>query len=199
MKLLIATGNKGKAREYAELLKDMPIEIVGLAGLDGITEVEETGATFLENAELKARGYAKQTGMWTLADDSGLEVKALDNRPGVLSARYGGADTGYDRKMAMLLDELAATGDADRRAAFICMIAIADDSGKPIYFGEGNCQGTIAGTPRGKSGFGYDPIFIPDGYDKTFGELSSDEKDQISHRAEATDKIIRFLRNFTKS
>lgn len=199
MKLLIATGNKGKAREFAELLKDMPIETISLADLEGITVVEETGTTFLENAELKACGYAQQAGQWTLADDSGLEVAALDNSPGVFSARYGGADTGYDQKMAMLLDELAATGDTNRSAAFVCMIAIADDSGELIYFGDGYCRGTIAEAPRGENGFGYDPIFIPDGYDKTFGELSSDEKEQISHRAQATAKIIRFLRDFTNS
>lgn len=199
MKLLIATGNKGKVREFAELLKDLPVETISLADLEGIEDVEETGTTFQENSVLKAGGYARQAGVWTLADDSGLEVEALDNRPGVHSARYGGTETPFGRKMVMLLEELAKTGSVERRARFVCSIAIADGSGEILHIANGICDGKIADAPRGNNGFGYDPIFIPDGYDKTFGELSSDEKEQISHRALATAKIIGFLRDFTDS
>jgi XTP/dITP diphosphohydrolase len=196
MKLVVATNNAGKVREFAGLLAGLPVELLSLSDLSGIAEVEETGATFEENAILKARGYALQSVMWALADDSGLEIEALENRPGVLSARYGGEGTGFDKKMEMLLAELAATGDADRRARFVSVIAVADAGGEIKHVATGTVSGHITGAPRGSNGFGYDPIFVPEGFEQTFGELSDDIKGQISHRSRASAKIIRFLSGF---
>jgi XTP/dITP diphosphohydrolase len=197
LNLLIATNNTGKLNEFAGLLTSLPVRLLSLKEFENIGEVEETGVTFEENAVLKARGYALRAGMWALADDSGLEVEALGGRPGVYSARYAGRAAGYEQKMAALLNELDETGDAGRRARFVSVIAIADEEGDIKFLAEGICAGTIAGAPRGKNGFGYDPVFIPDGFGQTFGELTPDTKDQISHRARATAKIIRYLHDFT--
>jgi XTP/dITP diphosphohydrolase len=197
MKLLVATNNQGKVKEFSGLLADLRIELAGLKDMGIDTEVEETGATFEENAILKARGYASDARIWTLADDSGLEVEALGGRPGVLSARYGGEDTGFDRKIGMLLDEIASTGDPHRRARFVCSLAVADDRGEIKYLAEGTCSGRIAPGPRGDNGFGYDPIFVPEGFTQTFGELPREVKGRISHRALASAKIIRYFRDFT--
>jgi XTP/dITP diphosphohydrolase len=197
LRLLIATHNTGKLNEFAGLLTDLPIRLLSLAEFENIGEVEETGVTFEENAVLKARGYALRAGMRALADDSGLEVEALGGRPGVYSARYAGSAAGYEQKIAALLNELDETGDASRRARFVSVIAIADEQGDIKFLAEGVCPGTIAGGPRGQNGFGYDSVFIPDGFGQTFGELTPDTKDQISHRARATAKIIRYLRDFT--
>lgn len=196
MKLLIATNNAGKVREFAGLLSDLPVQLLSLSEAGDLVEVEETGTTFEDNAILKARGYAMQSGMWALADDSGLEIEALGNRPGVLSARYGGEGTSFDTKIVMLLEELAATGDALGRARFVSAIAIADALGEIKYVAEGTVSGNITREPRGSNGFGYDPIFVPDGFEQTFGELSDDIKGQISHRSRASAKIIRFLSGF---
>lgn len=197
LSLLIATNNTGKLNEFAGLLTGLPIHLLSLAEFENIGEIEETGVTFEENAALKACGYALRAGMWALADDSGLEVEALGGRPGVYSARYAGRTSGYEQKIAALLNELNETGDADRRARFVSVIAIADEQGDIKFLAEGICEGTIASAPLGENGFGYDPIFIPDGFGQTFGELSAGVKDQISHRARATAKIIRYLRDFT--
>ena len=196
MKLLVATNNAGKVREFAGLLSGLPVQFLSLSDAGDLAEVEETGATFEENAILKARGYAIQSGMWALADDSGLEIEALGNRPGVLSARYGGQGTSFDKKIEMLLKELAATGDALRRARFVSAIAVADAGGEIKYVAEGTVSGNITAAPRGSNGFGYDPIFVPDGFEQTFGELSDGIKGQISHRSRASAKIIRFLSGF---
>lgn len=193
-KLLIATNNAGKVAELRAML-NIPLEIVGLDSFADIIEVEETGDTFDENARLKAIGYARQTGLTALADDSGLEVVALEGRPGVLSARYGG-DTPFAEKIDLLLDELAQTNDKERQARFVCSIAIAETSGEILFTANGICDGRIARNPRGDLGFGYDPIFIPNGYEMTFGELVSHEKHKISHRGRAFLQIIPFLRHF---
>jgi XTP/dITP diphosphohydrolase len=195
-KLLVATGNKGKLGELRGLLAGMPVDLLSLDDIGNYDEVEETGATFAENAMLKASGYAKQAGMVTLADDSGLEVTALNNRPGVLSARYGGADLGFDQKMSLLLEELEKTGGKDRRARFVCSIAIADATGEIVHSAKGVCEGRIALKPCGTGGFGYDPLFVPDGFENTFGELSKAVKQKISHRFRAFEQIIPFLRLF---
>ena len=195
-KLLVATNNPGKLAELSDLLKVLPVALQSLGDIDQIIEVEESGVTFVENASLKASGYAIQTGLPAIADDSGLAVEALAGRPGVLSARYGGADTDFDKKMAKLLGELDKMGDAERNACFVCSIAVADPEGKILYTTEGICPGKIAAIPRGRQGFGYDPLFIPDGYDLTFGELSGEIKRKISHRARAFEQIIPFLRDF---
>ena len=194
--LLIATGNKGKLREFRGFLRDVPIEIIDLSAFDDLAGVPETGLTFAANARVKALGYALQTGHVTLADDSGLELMALNGRPGVLSARYGGVDAPFSTKMSMLLDELSETGASDRRARFFCAVAVADESGEIIHTSEGICNGTIAAEPRGEGGFGYDPLFIPDGFDQTFGELNDTVKAKISQRATAFLKIVPFLRGF---
>ena len=195
-KLLVATNNPGKLAELRDLLAGLPVELHSLQDFKTFDEVEETGVTFVENARLKAGGYATQTGMIAIADDSGLEVVALGDRPGVLSARYGGADTSFDEKMVKLLGELDKTGDTSRKARFVCAMAIADPSGKILYTTEGICPGKIAAAPRGQLGFGYDPLFIPNRFDLTFGELSGEIKRKISHRARAFEQIIPFLRDF---
>ena len=197
MKLVVGTNNAGKIRELNELLTDLPVEIFGLSRFENVSDVEETGATFAENAILKANSYALQTGFWALSDDSGLEVEALGGAPGVFSARYAGENAGDKERIAKLLDELAGTNDESRRARFVCAMAIADEKGEIKFLAEGICEGRIARRPHGANGFGYDPIFVPDGYEQTFGELSSTAKAEISHRARAIEKIIRFLRDFT--
>jgi XTP/dITP diphosphohydrolase len=196
-KLLIATNNAGKLAELAGMLEEIPIELVSLELFSDLDEVEETGETFAENARLKAAGYATQTGLFALADDSGLEIPALDGRPGVYSARYGGTDVGFAEKMTLLLDELEDIPDRRRQARFVCSIAIADPMGRIVTQTEGVCTGAISSEPRGNGGFGYDPIFIPDAFDQTFGELSDEVKGQISHRASAFRSIIPFLRDFS--
>lgn len=194
--LLIATGNAGKVRELSGLFGPTPIQFKNLIDFPNVTEVPETGSTFSENAGLKAVGYARQTGLPSLADDSGLVVDELGGAPGVLSARYGG-DVGFDRKMEMLLAELERTNDKNRTARFVCAMTIADDSGKIVAAVEATCEGRIAETPRGNGGFGYDPIFLPEGFDLTFGELDDAVKAEISHRARAAAKIMRYLLAFT--
>jgi XTP/dITP diphosphohydrolase len=195
--LLVATYNPGKVVELSEMLSALPFRLFSLADFPQVTEVAETGLTFTENARLKASEYAKQTGLIALADDSGLEVEALDDRPGVLSARYGGEDLSFAGKMERLLFELSGTNDTDRRARFVCSMAIANEWGEVLYESKGVCEGHIAAYPRGAGGFGYDPIFFPAGYDLTFGELSEQIKNKISHRARAFEQIIPFLRDFT--
>jgi XTP/dITP diphosphohydrolase len=197
MQLLVGTNNAGKIRELNELLEELPVEIFGLSSFENISDVEETGATFAENAVLKAESYARQTGFWALSDDSGLEVEALGGAPGVFSARYAGENAGDEEKIRKLLDELAAGNDEFRRARFVCAMALADENGDIKFLAEGVCEGRIALQPQGNNGFGYDPVFIPDGFEQTFGELSSTVKREISHRARAIQKIMRFLRDFT--
>ncbi|MGC2235190.1 MAG: RdgB/HAM1 family non-canonical purine NTP pyrophosphatase [Pyrinomonadaceae bacterium] len=192
--LLVATGNAGKVRELKEFLVDLPFVLRDLNEFSDVSEVEETGATFTENAILKAAGYSAQTGLWTVSDDSGLEVEALGGAPGVFSARYAGENASDAHKIAKLLSEL---GNSDNlRARFVCAMAIADEKSDIKFLTTGICDGRITVTPRGTNGFGYDPIFIPDGFEETFGELSGEVKREISHRARAMKKIIEYLRGF---
>lgn len=195
-RLLVATNNAGKIAELREMLSNVPLEILGLGDFDDVIEIEETGDTFDKNARLKAIGYAQQTGVMALADDSGLEVAALSGRPGVLSARYGGVDVPFSKKIDLLLGELRQATDEDRRARFVCSIAIADANGEVVFTANGICDGRIAQYPIGTQGFGYDPIFIPDGHKLTFGQLSAQEKHKISHRGRAFLQILPFLRHF---
>ena len=194
--LLIATNNPGKVKELEQLLGKVPVVLRSLGDFTNVTEVEETGSTFAENAILKARGYALQTGMTALADDSGLEIAALNNAPGVLSARYAGENADFDKKMSRLLLEMNEAVDRGRSAQFVCVMALADASGEILFTATGICKGNIALGPRGSGGFGYDPIFMPIGYDRTFGELPDKIKHEISHRAKASALIIRFLLDF---
>ncbi len=196
MKILVATNNAGKIKELSEFLADLPIELFGLKHFENTFEPEETGATFADNAILKANSYALQTGFWAVSDDSGLEVEALNGAPGVFSARYAGENATDAERIVKLLAELAATNAESRRARFVCAMAIADETGDIKFLAEGICDGQIALKPGGANGFGYDPIFVPDGYEQTFGELSSAIKRKISHRAQAIEKIMLFLRDF---
>jgi XTP/dITP diphosphohydrolase len=197
MELVIATQNTGKIKELADLLADLPVYLRGLNDFAGIVEPEETGVDFAANAALKARGYALQTGLWTLADDSGLEVAALGNAPGVFSARYAGQNATDRERIDKLLTEMRAVNEENRTARFVCAMAVADHEGVIKYVTEGICHGRIIDSPRGANGFGYDPIFAPEGFAETFGELSGAVKREISHRARATNKIIAYLRDFT--
>lgn len=192
--LTIGTRNSGKLAEIASMLADLRLDLHHLA--DSVPDVEESGATFAENAAIKASAYARLTETYVLADDSGLEVAALGGRPGVLSARYGGEGTGFDEKMSLLLREIEQAGSSDRRARFVCSLVLAAPDGSLIHAVEGISDGMIATEPRGGRGFGYDPLFIPAGDDRTFGELTEREKSEISHRARAFRKIIPFLRDF---
>lgn len=196
MELLIATTNKGKVREIEDLFRGSTFRLRSLLDFPLVREIPETGSTFEENAVLKARGYALQTGLMSLADDSGLEIAALENEPGVLSARYGGDETNFDQKMSLLLREMERADDSRRDARFVCSMALANADGDILITAEGICEGTIADRPRGNGGFGYDPMFIPTGYNRTFGELQDAVKHQISHRARASAKIMRYLLGF---
>lgn len=196
--VLLATGNRGKITELRKLLGAAPVTLIGLSDLPAdIAEVAETGSTFAENAALKAAGYARQSGLPALADDSGLVVDALNGEPGVLSARYGGADLTFEDKMALVLRRMESAESKERSARFICAIALARADGSIVENVLGTCEGTIASSPRGNGGFGYDPIFIPEGFDQTFGELGDAVKVSISHRALAAAKIMRYLLAFT--
>ncbi len=196
IQIVTATKNAGKAKEFEKLLANLPFNLRSLKDFPDSVEPAETGMTFIENAVLKARYYAMHTGIWALADDSGLEVEALDGAPGVLSARYAGENASDAEKINKLLMEITESGKESRRARFVCAIAIVDAQGKTIYMAEGVCTGEITDAPRGARGFGYDPVFVPDGFSQTFGELPDDIKQQISHRAHASEKIIQYLRGF---
>jgi XTP/dITP diphosphohydrolase len=198
-RLVIATYNRGKLHELKHLLAGLPLELLDLSAFASIRPVAETGATFIENAALKATGYASQIHLFTLADDSGLEVDVLNGSPGVLSARYphpGASDT--DRIQRILAD-LADVPGPKRTARFVSVIAIADQSGRIVDSSVGTCEGRISSAPVGSNGFGYDPIFVPHGFDETFGELPVEVKNRISHRALALDKARVFLRSLTTS
>ncbi len=195
--LLVATGNAGKLREIRALLGDLPITLLSLADFPNIEEVAETGSTFAENAALKALGYARQAGILSLADDSGLVVDALGGAPGVHSARYLGDQASYEDRMNALLTALKTANDDARTARFICELAIASDKLEMLYTTEGTCEGRIAEAPRGSGGFGYDPVFVPQGFTQTFGELPAGIKNGISHRGRALAKAHQFLASLT--
>lgn len=195
--LVIATRNSGKLLELCELLRDLPFSLRDLNSFPLVEAVEETGATFAENAAVKARAYAQQTRLMTLADDSGLEVVSLGGAPGVRSARYAGEGASDAQRANKLLSELAKRASADRTARFVSAVAIANTAGLILNVSIGVCDGRIANAPRGPNGFGYDPVFIPKGYDQTFGELSSEVKNQVSHRARALKGALSFLRSLT--
>ena len=182
MKLLVATGNRHKVREVAQILAHENIDVISPEAIGGLPEVEEDGETFCANAVKKAVVCADAAGVPVFADDSGLEVAALDGRPGVRSARYAGEQAADADNVRKLLQELQ--GAEDRRACFVCVIAVAVPAGL-IGTAHGRVCGTITDAPRGDSGFGYDPVFVPDGYKTTFAELESESKNRMSHRANA--------------
>jgi XTP/dITP diphosphohydrolase len=191
-RLLIATTNPGKQREYRALLRDAPAEIVFPDDLGITLEVEEDGATFRENAAKKARALSQASGFPALADDSGLEVNALGGEPGVRSARYAGPGADDPRRRAFLLENLRGV-PAPRTARFVCAIAIASADGS-VEFAEGECRGEITFTERGTNGFGYDPVFQIEGRAETMAEITAEEKNRISHRARAARAAIPILR-----
>lgn len=192
--LLVATHNAGKVRNFADMLSDMSITWLSL-DVAGIShDVDETGATFHENAVLKATTYARQSGLLTLADDSGLEVDALDGRPGVLTARYGGPGLNDEQRYRLLLDELEAVEGARRAARFRCVIALAAPDGTLLETAEGVCEGAIARQPAGDGGFGYDPVFLFPERGVTMAQLSAEEKHRISHRGQAMRAITPAIR-----
>lgn len=184
MRLLIATHNRGKLIEYQGLLAGLPLELVTLDSVGLRDDVEEHGATFAENARLKAVTYARKSNLLTLADDSGLEVDALGGEPGVRSKRYAGENKSDAERIAFLLSKLRAVPREKRSARFRCAIAIASPEGR-VWESQGTCEGEILFAPRGTHGFGYDPVFYFPDLGVTMAELSTAEKNKISHRARA--------------
>jgi len=182
MKLLIATRNPHKLQEIRAILKTPHLHLVDLSAFPQAPVVAEDGDTFEDNAIRKARELATATGLWTLADDSGLEVEALNGEPGVRSARYAGEPSNDSANNRKLLARM--TGMNNRRAQFCCVMALSDPLGRTRTV-SGLCQGRLIQEERGDLGFGYDPLFMPDGYGKTFGELNAAAKNRISHRAAA--------------
>ncbi len=192
MQLLIATHNSGKLREYKELLAGLPFELVTLDEVGIHDDAAETGATFLENARLKAEAYAQQSGLLTLADDSGLEVDALGGEPGVHSKRYAGENKTDAERNQFLLAQLRDIPREKRSARFRCTIVIAAPNG-PFWVSDGTCEGNIAFEPRGTNGFGYDPIFILKEGGMRMAELPTAEKNRVSHRARAAQGVHEIL------
>lgn len=184
--LLIATHNAGKAREIADLLRPCVPRFATAADMN-LDEPEETGASFAENALIKARAAAEATGMPALADDSGLAVRALGGDPGIYSARWAGP--GKDFGLAMQKVHEALGNSPDRSASFICVLALAWPDGHTETF-EGRVEGEIVWPPRGEKGFGYDPVFVPAGCEATFAEMEPEEKHKISHRARAFERLV---------
>ncbi|MDA0661664.1 MAG: RdgB/HAM1 family non-canonical purine NTP pyrophosphatase [Proteobacteria bacterium] len=185
-RLVIASHNPGKVREIGALLQPFDADVVS-AGELGLPEPVEDGDSFIANAVIKARAAAEGSGLPALADDSGLAVTALDGDPGIYSARWAGPDKDFEMAMQQVLDAL---GDAaDRSAHFVCALALAWPDGHVETF-EGTVHGTLVWPPRGSHGFGYDPIFLPDGETEAFGEMDPDRKHAISHRADAFRKLV---------
>lgn len=189
--LLVGTRNPGKLREITSILEGSGWSFSSLQEFDHVGSAEENGVTYSENAIAKAQFYALETGLIALADDSGLEVAALSGAPGVYSARYAGEHASDADRRQLLLSELS--NNSDRRARFVSVVAIADPTGTILNISTGICSGNLTFAPRGASGFGYDPLFVPDGYTQTFAELPESIKNRISHRALALVQTKEFL------
>ena len=183
-KIVFATTNEGKVKEIKEILEGFPVEVVSMKEMNITTDVEENGTTFEENSLIKAREISKLTGLPALADDSGLEVDYLNGEPGIYSARYLGRDTDYNYKNNYIIDQLKESEDKERSARFICVISLVLPDGRE-FVKKGVMEGRIGYEIKGENGFGYDPIFYLPEYGKTSAELSSDEKNKISHRGKA--------------
>ena len=196
--LLVATTNLHKLEEYRAIFSDLPYRLLSLQDIRLDVDVEETGTTFAENAELKARSYAQASGLLTLADDSGLEIDALGGAPGVFSARFAGRDTSYEERFRLILERLKGLPTEQRGARFRCVIAIAEPSGSTRLV-EGVIEGAIADAPRGERGFGYDPIFLVPEIGMTTAELTAEDKNRISHRGRAAQLARVLLENWPHS
>ena len=195
MNVFVATRNRNKVRELEALLADTELGLLSYRDFDGLPEVPEVGETLEENAAAKAVAMAKQTGMLTIADDSGLEVDALEGRPGVRSARYAGAEATDKENNEKLLAELHGVPEWKRTARFRCAIALATPE-KLLAVVEATCEGHITTEERGTEGFGYDPLFVKEDYTKTFAELSLEIKNRVSHRALALEKALLALEDY---
>jgi XTP/dITP diphosphohydrolase len=193
LELLIGTGNRGKVTEIKRALKDLPLTLRALNDFPTPNQPDESGDSYEANAIIKAQSYAEQTGLWTLADDSGLEVASLNGMPGLRSARFGGEGLSDADRTNLLLSKLLQVDDGARSARFICAMAIAKPTGEVINVSHGACPGSIAKASAGDQGFGYDPVFIPAGYHMTFAELRPSSKSSISHRGQALALIREFL------
>ena len=193
MKLLLASTNRGKAREIQEALSGLFIELVSLREFTKVPEVIEDGLTFEANARLKARIYGDWSGLLTLADDSGLVVEALGGAPGVLSARYAGLSASDEQNNRKLIEAIHNIPQAKRQAAFVCALALYDPQKSFSEVFEGRMEGEIISEPRGLNGFGYDPHFWVPSLGKTTAELELEEKNKISHRGKALEKLMKYL------
>jgi XTP/dITP diphosphohydrolase len=194
--LLLATTNEHKLTEFRAVFRDLPFTLLSLRDVHlEEMDVEETGSTFAENAILKARAYADAAQMLVLSEDSGLEIDALGGRPGVYSARFLGRETPYAERFRVILADMQAVPPEQRTARFRCVIALADPSGE-LQLAEGTIEGVIPEGPRGENGFGYDPLFFVPAYGKTTAEMTSEEKNQISHRGRAAEAARRLLENW---
>lgn len=194
-RIILASNNQGKIKEVRQILGDMPVELFTMkeAGVD--IDIDENGATFEENALIKARAVMENTGCLTIADDSGLEVDYLNKEPGVYSARYMGYDTSYDIKNQSIIDRLKGVEGNDRSARFVCAVAAVFPDGREIVT-RGTMEGVIAQKPTGKNGFGYDPILYLPQFSKSSAELTDEEKNRISHRGEALEKLKKELAEY---
>jgi len=193
LELLIGTGNLGKVTEIKRVLQDLPLKLHVISDFPVINEPDENGSSYVENAIIKAKSYSEQTGLWTLADDSGLEVASLDGLPGLKSARFGGEGLSDSDRTSLLLSKLAAVDHHKRSARFVCAMVVVTPTGDVINVAHGICQGRIATAPSGAKGFGYDPVFIPTGYEETFAEMPFKLKNTISHRGKALAATREFL------
>lgn len=189
-KLLVASGNSGKVLEITKLLEPFAIEVLSAKDFN-LTEPEETGNSFIENAEIKARYYGTATNLPALADDSGLCISALNGKPGIHSARWAGGEKNFDLAMKRIESEIG--NNQDKNAYFACALSLYWPDDKHIESVEGTISGTLTFPPRGNLGFGYDPIFIADGYNQTFAEIAPEEKHKISHRANAFEKLLKIV------
>ncbi|MCY3784942.1 MAG: RdgB/HAM1 family non-canonical purine NTP pyrophosphatase [Chloroflexi bacterium] len=191
--VVLASGSPHKLAEFRRLFRGSPVRIVPPGDFGSPLQVDETGATFLQNARIKAVVYALACRVWSLADDSGLEVDALGGAPGVRSARYAGPGASDEARNDKLLAALADVPDARRTARFRCAVAVAAPDGSIVYTAVRSCEGRIAHAPRGGQGFGYDPLFIVGRGDRTMAELTTDEKNRVSHRGQAARAARRFV------
>lgn len=193
--VVIATRNPGKFREIKDVLSSLPLKFLSLEDFPDLPEVVEDGATFAENARKKARMIADFTSRLAIADDSGLVVDALQGRPGVFSSRYAGENASDRERCQKLLEEMASIPEGKRQARFVCAMAVALPRGR-MEVVEGECRGQVTSAPRGKRGFGYDPIFFVPQFGKTMAELEPEEKNRISHRGRALERLKVILPEF---